>query len=346
MSVPVLFIIFNRPEKTRRVFEQIRKARPPALYIAADGPRPDRPGETNLCEETRQTVLNGIDWSCEVNTLFRAKNLGCKLAVSSAITWFFEQVEEGIIMEDDCLPDLSFFRFCEELLEKYRDNAKIMMISGNNFQPVSRCAENYFFSRYVHIWGWASWRRAWQHYDLSMQKWPAFHDSRQLCSFLPKSVARRRTRQFNDAFRGKTSTWDAQWVFACWEAGGLSILPNINLVTNIDSGGTHMKIYDPFIHRPSKPMGFPLIHPGIIRINEAADIYTQRYVVLRNWKKTLLLIIKYLLRILRTRPRQLPGDTITIWKSLIAEARHRLSRRLTPNPSLRSKPARNVPPHP
>ena len=154
MHSPVLFLVFNRPETTRQVFEAIRTAKPPRLYIAADGPRLEREGERASCEEVRKIALE-VDWECDVNTLFRVENLGCKRGPSEGISWFFEHEDEGIILEDDCLPDQSFFSFCEELLERYRNDTRIMAISGNNFQHGRKRTEySYYFSRYFHGWGW------------------------------------------------------------------------------------------------------------------------------------------------------------------------------------------------
>lgn len=320
IRTPVLLLIFNRPDMTVRVFERIRDVRPEQLFIAADGPRPHGPSDVQLCNEARNCVLDRIDWPCEVKTLFRDENLGCKDAVSSAITWFFEHVDQGIILEDDCLPDPSFFPFCGTLLEKYRNTEEIMMISGDNFQPKQRGQASYYFSRYVHIWGWATWRRAWKHYDLSMEKWPDYRDGRKLYEFLPRKTARKREQQFNRAYSGNITTWDTQWVFACWEKEGLSILPNSNLITNIDtSGGTHMKIYDPCIHRALVPMEFPLAHPLCIEPHIAADAYTRKYVTLRGWEQTLWLIAKYLFRTLISRPARLPSDIKTILHSILNE---------------------------
>lgn len=320
---PVLFLIFNRPDMTQRVFAAIRDARPDKLFIGADGARRDKPGEAELCNQVRRIVLDGIDWPCDVKTLFRDKNLGCKVAVSSAITWFFEQVEDGIILEDDCLPEHSFFCFCEELLERYREDPRIMMISGDNFQPVMRGGNSYWFSRYVHIWGWATWRRAWQKYDLGMRSWPELRSKKQFAAFLPPSIYRNAESMFDSAFAGKTSTWDTQWFFACWANSGLSILLNTNLVTNIDSGGTHMKIYDPFINRPSWPMIYPLQHPRMIALDEEADRYTQLYVFFRNWPRTLELIGKYLWRNLYQTPRHFPKAVRGVWLNCVAEIQHR-----------------------
>lgn len=171
-NVPILFIIFNRPETTKAVFHEIRKNQPFQLFVAADGPRREIFEDIENCRKVRE-IIQLIDWECNVQTLFRDENLGCKIAVSSAIDWFFSQVDEGIILEDDCLPDQSFFPFCQELLEKYRYDAKIMMIGGSNFQfNKNKFEYSYYFSRYFHIWGWASWKRAWQFYDVEMKAWP------------------------------------------------------------------------------------------------------------------------------------------------------------------------------
>ena len=168
LSTPVAFIIFNRPDTTARVFAEIAKARPPKLLVVGDGPRANRDGEADRVAEARAIIKN-VDWPCEVLTNFSTPNLGCKKRVSSGIDWIFEQVEEAIILEDDCLPDPSFFQFCEEMLARYRHDDRIAMISGDNFLfgqvPVP---ESYYFSRYCHIWGWASWRRAWKDYDVNI----------------------------------------------------------------------------------------------------------------------------------------------------------------------------------
>ena len=167
-QTPILFLIFNRPDTTKRVFESIRSIKPAKLYIAADGDRKDKVGEDLLCKDTR-SIIDLIDWECEIKTLFRPENLGCKIAVSSAIDWFFENEEQGIILEDDCLPNESFYIYCETLLNYYAFNERIMHISGNNFQDgMMRGNGSYYFSNYNHIWGWASWKRAWKAYNVDL----------------------------------------------------------------------------------------------------------------------------------------------------------------------------------
>jgi hypothetical protein len=183
IKTPVAFLVFNCPDTTIRVFEEIRCARPPKLLVVADGPRADRPGEADKCQAVR-AVIETVDWPCEVLKNYSDVNLGCKIRVSSGLDWVFEQVEEAIILEGDCLPHPTFFRFCEELLETYRDDERIGMISGDNFQfGRKRGDASYYFSRYNHIWGWASWRRAWQHYDRNMAIWPKFRDDHWLNGF-------------------------------------------------------------------------------------------------------------------------------------------------------------------
>lgn len=237
MKTPVLFLLFNRPEQTFRVFEEIRKAQPEKLFIAADGPREDKEGEAGNCEQAR-SIVNKIDWKCEVKTLFRDKNLGCRDAVSSAITWFFDNVEEGIILEDDCLPNQSFFKFCEELLERYRDNKTIMHIGGVNLQNgKKRGRASYYFSAYPHIWGWATWRRSWQLYNINFYNDKSkaiiknvnnvFHDIEQANFW---------NTLYSKTISHEIDTWDFQWQYTVWRHRGLAILPQSNLVSNIGFG--------------------------------------------------------------------------------------------------------------
>jgi len=182
LYTPILFLIFNRPDTTQKVFNAIRKAKPKQFFIAADGSPPDREGEIEKCQKSRK-IATSVDWDCEVKTLFRDKNLGCKIAISSAIDWFFENVEEGIILEDDCLPHQSFFWFCQELLEYYRNDTRIMHISGDNFQFGRKRGEgSYYFSKYSHVWGWATWRRAWKCFDINMKSFEEFKAENQINS--------------------------------------------------------------------------------------------------------------------------------------------------------------------
>ena len=234
LDVPILFLIFNRPDTTKTVFSQIKKFRPKRFFIAADGPRAGMEGELEKCVEAR-SIINDIDWECDLKTLFREKNLGCKVAISSAINWYFDNVEEGIIIEDDCLPSSSFFNFCKELLLKYRDDPRIMSISGTNvLKEWISASRSYFFSHYGGIWGWASWRRAWALYDVNMSYWNRRSSRKKIKDQLAdKEQWEAIVKIFNQVAAGKVNTWDFQWVFTIMLNSGLSIIPSKNLVSNI-----------------------------------------------------------------------------------------------------------------
>lgn len=252
-KTPVLFLIFNRPETTQKVFDEIKKAKPPKLFVAADGARADREGEAEKCQQTRD-IIKQVDWDCEVFTLFREQNLGCKNAVSSAISWFFENVEEGIILEDDCLPDQSFFMYCQEMLEKYRHEDKVMIISGTSLLFNRETSEySYFFSRYYAIWGWACWRRAWNLYDINQTKWLEYKKNELLYKiFENQKIVDFYEHIFDLTAENKINTWDIQWVYSCLTRGGLSIVPVNNLISNIGFVGTHTD------EKPSDTMNMPV----------------------------------------------------------------------------------------
>ncbi|UOQ50806.1 nucleotide-diphospho-sugar transferase [Hymenobacter cellulosivorans] len=275
LSTPVLFIIFNRPESTRQVLLAIRAARPARLYVAADGPRPGRPAEAALCAQVRALVTDHIDWPCEVYTRFRETNLGCGLNPAEAIDWFFEREPEGIILEDDCLPSPHFFQFCQELLVRYRLDARVMHIGGCNFsrealRPQDPAADSYYFSGQVQSWGWASWRRAWQHFDFKLQLLPELRRRRLLGSLYPSLLERQYwLPRFQAIYKARQapSIWDYQWHFAVAANSGLTILPAVNLVCNIGFGqdATHTTAADEQFARPAaEQFAFPLRHPPAV----------------------------------------------------------------------------------
>lgn len=245
-STPVLFLVFNRPEHTQRVFEQIRRIQPSQLYVSADGPRGHVATDAERCRLTR-AVVDRIDWPCSVHTHFQAENLGCRRAVMDGISWFFQQVEEGIILEDDCLPGEAFFSFCAQMLEQYRDDEEVMHISGNNPAPsaFSQFSGNStVFSRMPFIWGWATWRRAWQRYDAHFQAldetWPGLPGDYSL--FSDDTTARRYLfDKFQRTRDGEIDTWDYAWFYTILKNRGLCVTPAANLVQNIgfDQNGTH-----------------------------------------------------------------------------------------------------------
>jgi hypothetical protein len=244
MNTPVLFLVFNRPGPTRRVMDAIRQARPPRLYIAADGPRTNKEGEAALTAEVRE-IATSVDWPCEVHTLFRDRNLGCRTAVSSGIDWFFDHEEEGIILEDDCLPAESFFRFCEEMLSRYRHDERIWQISGTVFFPdaVTNKQADYFFSRFGPVWGWATWRRAWRgHYDVDLLDWEKMKSHENFSLAYPsRHEALAKLKIGQALYENRINTWDYQWGIIKAFNSGLTVLPRHNMVLNLgfDQDATH-----------------------------------------------------------------------------------------------------------
>ncbi|MEJ7912488.1 MAG: hypothetical protein WKF70_04990 [Chitinophagaceae bacterium] len=291
-DIAILFLIFNRPDTTEQVFQQIRKARPTYLFVAADGPRGGVPGEKERCSKTR-SIIDKVDWPCEVKTYFRNENLGCGPAVSTAITWFFNHVTEGIILEDDCFPDPSFFPYCQELLEKYRHTEHIKLIGGNNFQDgVLRGHGSYYFSHYPEIWGWASWRRVWQEYDFTMSGLEEGAESQVLQNLYKSAEEHAYWRdKFFQTKKGIINTWDYQLVYSILKNKGLAISPQVNLVKNIgiDNNPTHVSLRDSKKNLVNNTISFPLKHPDIM-VDKEADEYTFLQIYSRAPRRLLRLI--------------------------------------------------------
>ena len=285
LETPVAFIIFNRPDTTQRVFAEIRSAQPKTLFVIADGPR--TPAEAEKCRQTRE-IIRQVDWECDVRLNYSETNLGCKKRVSSGLDWVFSQCENAIILEDDCLPHPTFFRYCEELLAKYRDDERVMMIYGNNFQiGQTRGSDSYYFSQLPHVWGWATWRRAWNKFDLHLTDWPARRKSGWL-KMLPLKEAQATWQSNFDAGLPNSqdthlqNAWGFRWVFAIWNNGGICIAPNKNLITNIGfgEGATHTSnANDMNANIPAASMMFPLRHPKAVRIDTKTN--------LRAWRRVL-----------------------------------------------------------
>jgi hypothetical protein len=263
---PVILLVFNRPDLTEQVFRQIRKAQPSQLFVAADGPREDHPDDRALCQNAR-AVATQVDWDCEVHTLFRSENLGTRNAISSAISWFFDHVDEGIILEDDCLAAKSFFPFCSSLLEKYRDDERIVMVSGNNpLSPWRSNEQSYHFSNYGGIWGWATWG----------DQWTAYHEARETDN--PRAIERvlnnvlvepeqvaQRTQAISRVFNGEIDSWGYQWFWTRMLQNKLSIVPARNLVSNIGFGAEASRTTnadDPRADLPLEDVSFPLSPPN------------------------------------------------------------------------------------
>ena len=276
LTTPVAFVIFNRPDTTARVFAEIAKARPPKLLVVADGARLDRPGELEKVAQTR-AIIQSVDWPCEVLTNFSDVNLGCKKRVSSGLDWVFETVAEAIILEDDCLPEASFFRFCQEMLERYRHDQRVGMISGDNFQfGKTYGSDSYYFSKYVHIWGWASWRDRWVgSYDVEIAAWKKVKEAGRVNDLVGNArEAKYWTKIFDRVCRGGIDTWDYQWLFVNWLSARSSVMPSVNLISNIGfsrNDATHTKGASRVAAMDVEPMKFPLCHPLGMTRNLRAD---------------------------------------------------------------------------
>ncbi len=271
-------MIFNRPQKTNRVFEEIAKIKPRKLFVIADGPR--FPEEVALCEQSR-SVIEKVNWECDVQINFSSDNMGCKKRISSGLSWVFSQCEESIMLEDDCLPNQSFFLYCDELLNYYRTDERIMVVSGNNFQkPEKSYRYSYYYSIYPHNWGWATWARAWRNYDVSMSLWPQLRATNWLFDLHHDTkVVKYWQNIFDEVYQGKIDTWDYQWTFANWVQHGLSTIPEKNLVTNIgfDQTATHtIEVNSNVANLRSEMIDLPLTHPPCIVRDFDADYYVSQ----------------------------------------------------------------------
>lgn len=266
LTTPVSFIIFNRPDVTLKVFERIRQAKPEKLFIIADGAREDRIGEAEKCEQCR-AVTNMIDWQCDVHTNFAEKNMGCKNRVYSGISWVFENVDEAIILEDDCLPSQSFFRFCQELLERYRYDTRVTVISGSNHNVLNDIKESYGFVSRLYMWGWATWKRAWNLTDINMTLWQECRKNKYLKRILSPKEYVELSNAFQATYEGRINTWDYQFCLANYLNHGLDIVPKVNMIRNIGfrSDATHTaNSFDKHAFYIDEEMDFPLVHPKIM----------------------------------------------------------------------------------
>jgi hypothetical protein len=268
--IPVLFLIHRRLGPTTRVMAALRLARPEILLIAADGPHDDP-----RCTQVREQVLAGIDWPCQVQARFLDEQQGCRKAVSSALDWAFGLHEQLIILEDDCLPHPRFFPFCETMLDRFKAVPEVMQVCGSNLTGMQPAGQSYYFSRFGPIWGWASWRRAWQAYDVEMKAWAELRNSTQLCLLCPQPFEASWRREVLDpVHRGEVDTWDYQWAFAKLRCGGLNIIPAVNLVSNIGFGpeATHtLNSADPRADLATQELPTPLHHPQSITAWQEAD---------------------------------------------------------------------------
>ena len=281
MKTPVVFIIHKRVSTALKVFKAIREASPTRLLVVADGPRRDREGEVEKCAATR-AIIDRVDWDCEVSTNFSEANLGCKIRISSGLNWAFDLVNEAIILEDDCVPHPNFFRFCSDLLDFYRDDKRIMSISGYNIQlGRKRSKYSYYFSRYPQVWGWATWKRAWDLFDVNMKAWPEVRDSNLLCGLTSDTrTLKYWERIFDENYSGGRDSWAYPLTFCFLAQNGLSIIPNVNLVSNIgfgeDASNTVASANESiYANMAVSEVEFPLRHPPFVIQNVAADEFAQ-----------------------------------------------------------------------
>lgn len=266
---PILLIAYNRPDLTRRVFASIREARPRRLFVAADGPRPDDPQDFEKCRLARNVIQ--VDWDCELHTLYSEAHLGCGVGPSRAISWYFENVEQGIILEDDCVPSQSFFPFCDELLDYYRGNDSIFAISGTNVLGQIKSRYSFVFSYLGGIWGWATWRRAWKLYDYEMRHWNEPETRQRILRLLGDKA---QFAAISQTFDNRPTTWDYQWLFTRLAYGGLSVVPAKNLVSNVGFGeeATHtLDANSNLSCLPAFDLDFPLRFDPHVRVNRGFD---------------------------------------------------------------------------
>ncbi|TFY90069.1 nucleotide-diphospho-sugar transferase [Pseudomonas kairouanensis] len=279
LDTAVLFLVFNRIDSSKKVFAAIRQAKPARLYIAADGARAGRDAEAETVKALREYLVGAVDWPCQVKTLFREKNLGCKYAVSGAITWFFDQEEQGIILEDDCLPSQSFFGYCETLLEKYKEDETVFLVSGDGRATQNVKIDNdYSFVKYPFIWGWASWARVWKQYDPELSDWPVVKE--RVISGVSQLNATRKfwSLAFDKMYKKEIDTWDFQFVFLLLKNSAKCIVPRVNLITNIGFGEGATHTHDGNSNDANLPrfeITLPLSHDGhnkeTARLNEYYD---------------------------------------------------------------------------
>lgn len=282
-KTPILLIAWKRPDKTLKILNAIKKVKPKYFYIACDGANNNDDFLKFQVNLTRKKILENITWDCELKTLFSEINQGCKIGVSNAISWFFNNVEKGIIIEDDCLPHQDFFYFCDELLDKYEDDKRIWSISGNNIhREKSIEPDSYFFSKYSHCWGWATWKRCWSKYDRDILDWPSYKSK----GVLNRIFDSEREKVFwmktldNIYYHSKPNTWDYQWSYTCFINSGLSIIPKENLIYNIgfDHEATHTRYGNPNevlkSYKRFTSKVFPLKHPLNIHCSIKIDKYT------------------------------------------------------------------------
>jgi len=274
-KIPILILVYNRPDFLKRLIFILKKIKPIKIYIKGDGPR--KYDDKEKCIAVKK-VLKNINWNCKVITNFNKKNMGCRTSVSDGINWFFSKEEMGVILEDDCLPNNSFFKYCEILLKKFYNNKNISVISGSNFQEKIWGNNDYYFSKYNHCWGWACWRRSWKFYDDKMSFWSQWKKTKKWKLFNKSLIERWYWEKiFNQVFKRKIDSWAYVWTACVWKNNGLTITPNVNLIENVgfDKRATHtVNLRKDYKYRSSKELAWPIKHPKLIKVNNQADSFT------------------------------------------------------------------------
>lgn len=288
-TTPILLLVFNRPEHVHRLINVLKPLHPKELYISCDGPRSGNLNDVKHIKKIRRVIEREVSWECNVHTLFSKTNGGCKLGVSQGITWFFNNVEAGIILEDDCVPHPTFFKYCEILLDKYKDQENVFSIMGTNLLQKRFSSDSYVFTPHVFCWGWATWRRAWQHFDLHMNDWPKMKKENALSSiFIEQSAIDYWANIFDRTMNDEIDTWAFRWTYSSFKNNALNIMPNVNMITNegfgFDKKATHTK----FTHAkysvvPKKAVKFPLKHPSEVAINHSRALYIHKTLYQENY---------------------------------------------------------------
>lgn len=282
-AAPVALFVFNRPDLTARVFEVVRAAKPPVLLVASDGPRDDHADDADKCAQVRDIVTD-VDWPCDVHYKFEDRNLGCDPAISSAIDWVFSIVDRAVLLEDDCIPDESFFDFCNELLERYADDTRVMQIAGSNLEMPTESfnGSSYAFASFGLVWGWATWRRAWNLYDADLSTWPKFRDDGMLDGLHASWKRRMAMRREYDGVHGDPGRpWDRPWQYTVLTEHGLVAYPERNLVTNdgFRSDATHTSGAGAMAATPRGRLDLPLRHPASVSENPKVEAFLEREIL-------------------------------------------------------------------
>lgn len=276
-DIPILLLTYKRFETTQKIVQILKIIKPAKIYFASNAPNPENINDEFAVSEVR-SLINQIDWECEIVPLFRVNHLKVKDSIADSISWFFQNEELGIILEDDCIPNFTFFEYCRNLLLKYKDDNRIGLISGNNFQNGKFLGgdSSYYFSKYAHIWGWATWRRTWKIYQKNIEDWPQIKRNKIFYNlFFNKDERLFWEAKFDSIYFLNFNTWDYQLTYSLWKNGLLSVIPNVNLVSNHGFGATatHTKEIDQFSKMKTTEIRFPLNHPDTFISNYQADIY-------------------------------------------------------------------------